>query len=257
MYPAPLQPIILCPMPITDDILARARKLDSRAAEQVAASSYPSTIRIARALTGREKVAAAVAERVLRQSVQFMPKWSAGTVPENWYYHHTVLTARQAVQRTGPPATAQDDLLATAAGPADIPYAAFIRALRGLPVQQAEAFILNHGERLNERLLGVAMDCSAVAAANHLRAADGALAAVAGPDFEAMNTLLSKNYAALTPPEPAVKAEIRSAVSAVLWPRRVKRIVVWLLVTCVLAAAAYAAWRWRDQLPTLRERLGI
>lgn len=244
-------------MPISDETLARARKLDSRAAGEVAAASYPSTCRIARALTGREKLAAAVADRVLRQSVQLMPKWSAGTVPENWYYHHTVLTARQAVNRAGTPSGTQDDLLATAAGPADVPYAAFIRALRVLPIQQTEAFVLNHGERLNERLLGVAMDCSAAAAANHLRAADGALAVVTGGDFDAMLAQFNKNYAALTPPEPTVKAEIRSAVSSVLWPRRVKRFIKWMVILALIAGAGYAAWRWRAEWPELRQKLGL
>ena len=76
----------------------------------------------------------------------------------------------------------QDPLVARASF-ADPAYTAFVRAVRGLPEQQAEAYLLYHGERLNERLLGVAMDCSAAAAANHLQAATDALTAMSGGDL--------------------------------------------------------------------------
>ena len=70
--------------------------------------------------------------------------------------------------RLNAPAPAPNQDLLITVGPTGLPaYAGFIRALRTLPVQQAEAFILHHGEHLNERLLGVAMDLSTGAAGSH------------------------------------------------------------------------------------------
>ena len=110
---------------------------------------------------------------MIRRSLRVLPKWRTGVVPENWFYHHTLLSARGFLARPPDP---HQDLLVTAApapkdprdaapptgeialawvGPDEASYVAFVRALRNLPAQQAEAFILHHGERLNERLLGV------------------------------------------------------------------------------------------------------
>lgn len=246
-------------MPIPDDILARARKGDARAAEAVVAASYPSVSRIARALVGREAAAARVMRSVMQQSLRVMPKWRESLAPENWYYHHTVITARAAVERTALPGPTEDPLVVNAppAAAGDVRYVAFVRALRGLPEQQAEAYLLHHGERLNDRLLGVAMDCSASAAANHLRAAEQTLAAVSGGGGTAddLAAALTRAYTALAPPEPAVRAAVRGAVASALWPRRIKRLVRAVVLLALLTALAYAAWRWRDQLLPFIDRL--
>jgi DNA-directed RNA polymerase specialized sigma24 family protein len=244
---------------ISDDTLARARRLDARAAEEVVAASYPAVCRIARALLGSDGAfAGRVVADVMRQSLRVMPRWREGTTPENWYYHHTVLTVRAAYGR-GPALRdpRQDALVARApAGAAeDVRYVALVRALRGLPEQQMEAFILNHGERLNERLLGVAMDCSSAAAANHLRAAEQAMAAVSGGAAGDLAGALHRAYMALTPAEPQVRADVRGQVRRALRPVRVRRVVRLLLTVLVLLAVAYALWHWRDRIPPLIDRL--
>lgn len=164
-------------MPVSEETFEAARRLSRPAVEAVLADSYPAVCRMSRALTGREGAARQLMSAVLKRSLRVLPSWRAGASPENWFYHHTVIAARQA---PGAPPDAAHDLLVAAAGEAPREYIAFISALRKLPLQQREAFILHHGERLNERLLGVAMDCSAGAAAAHLNAAADSLNAIAG-----------------------------------------------------------------------------
>ena len=242
-------------MPVPDDVLDRARRLDPSAAEAVLADAYPSVRRIALALVGRPATAGRVVEEVLDRGLRVLPSWRAGATPENWFYHHTVLTAREAAAAAGEqPDPRQDPLVTAADAPAaaDPAYVAFVRAVRGLPPQQAEAFLLNHGERLNERLLGVAMDCSARAAENHLRAAHDALSAVAGPDGERHTATLTRAYAALGPAPADVAGAVRPPVRRVVRARRFRRIVralVTLFVLGLAAAGAYAAWHWRHVLP--------
>ena len=114
--------------------------------------------------------------------------------------------------RPRPAADGRQDPLVARASFADPAYTAFVRAVRGLPQQQAEAYLLHHGERLNERLLGVAMDCSAAAAANHLQAATDALTAMSGGDLGRCTAILVKAYAALAPDPSEATVVVRPSV---------------------------------------------
>ena len=239
-------------MPVPDDVVRRAQDYDGRAMEEVLAESYPAVYRMAHALTGRTPAARRVLDEVLRRSLVVLPKWRKGTVPENWFYHHTLLSARELSTRPPDP---HDDLLVAAAGEAsgDPAYIGFVRALRNLPPQQAESFILHHGEKLNTRLLGVAMDCSAGAAGTHLDAARQALAAVSGAGIDVLTNTLARAYLALTPPPAAVAPIARRYVKRTLRPRRLRRLVRVLFVVG-LVFAAYFAWRQRDRwLPAARD----
>jgi hypothetical protein len=120
-------------------------------------------------------------------------------------------------------------------------YAAFLKALRALPTQQQEALILNHGEHLNPRYLGVAMDCSSEAAANHLRVATLQLEQMAGASAPKLMAELERIYRGLSPPADRVRPEIRRRIRRFLLPRRLRR---WL-VPIILAAIAWALWHWR------------
>ena len=235
-------------MPVSEALLARAQEGDAAAMEALLTESYPSISRIARAVSGDEGAADRVVNLVLERSLRVMPGWRQGVIPENWFYHHTLLTAREyAADHSADP---RRDPLVTHAGPAasDPGYVAFVRALRGLPQQQAEAFLLNHGEMLNERLLGVAMDCSATAAEKHLAAATGAMAAIGGQQLEAYTAALHRAYASLTPEQDSGVREVRAFVRHKRRGRLLRRLARLLLVLAVLGAAAYAGWRWRDRL---------
>jgi len=230
-------------MPIPDDVVRRAQNYDRRAMEQILAEAYPSVYRMAHALTGRPGAARQVLHDVLRRGLRVLPNWRAGSIPENWFYHHTLLTARALSSILPDP---RQDLLVTAAAEAahDPLYIGFVRAVRNLPRQQAEAIILHHGERLNDRLLGVAMDCSTGAAHTHLAAARQALAAVSGAGVEVLTTTLERAYQSLTPPPAAIAPVARRYVSRTLRPRRLRRLVRLTLLLALLAAG-YFAWRER------------
>lgn len=230
-------------MAVSEELLRRAQKDDRAAMEALLTDVYPSVYRIAHALTGRPDAGRYVVHGVLRRSLRVMPEWRVGVIPENWYYHHTVLSARDFAAR--PPEPHADLLVAGAPAP-DPGYVAFVRALRHLPVQQTESFVLFHGEKLNDRLLGVAMDCSVRAAATHLDAATQALAAVAGDKIDDYTKRLSAAYRAATPPPDTIDPVARHYVRSALWPKRVRRVIRWLVLLALLAAA-YFAWRERDR----------
>lgn len=213
--------------------------------EAILNECYPAVHRMACALTGQAAVAQRVTREVLRQCLRVMPQWRKGTIVENWFYHHTLLATREVAANRPPP---DRDLLVTA-GPAKGPaYVAFVRALRELPRQQTEAFVMNHGEKLNARLLGVAMDCSTQAATAHLAAATQSLEAIAGEQFADLTPVLEKAYSALTPAEAVVRGTVQKQVSWALWRKRLRRLVRRLLLLVVLVGLAYLAWRRQDVL---------
>jgi DNA-directed RNA polymerase specialized sigma24 family protein len=252
-------------MAIGDETLARAKGYDRQAMVDLLSDVYPAVYRMAHALTGRPGAGRQVVHDVVRRSLRVLPKWRAGLVPENWFYHHTLLSARDFLARPPDP---KQDLLVTAAkakgaaappvntaggaigfaevSPDDPSYVAFIRALRNLPAQQAEAFILHHGERLNERILGVAMDCSVAAAANHLGAANTALNSVTAGRTDAFAMTMAKAYHALTPPPTTIEPTARKYVARAIRPRVLKRIVR-AIVLLALLVGAYLAWRERGR----------
>ena len=239
-------------MVVPEEVVRRAQNYDRRAMENVVAEAYPSVYRMAHALTGRKGAARQVLHDVLRRSLRVLPNWRAGAVPENWFYHHTLLAAREFASR--PPDPREDLLVAAAAEAAHDPlYIGFVRAVRNLPQQQSEAFILHHGEKLNDRLLGVAMDCSTGAAHTHLEAARHALAAVSGGGIHVLAATLGRAYHNLTPPPAAVTPVARRYVARSLRPRRMRRLFR-LTVLVALLAGAYFAWRERARwLPRAQE----
>jgi hypothetical protein len=92
-------------MAVSEETLARAQRFDRSAAEAVLADSYAAVHRIARGLTGREAAAKQVVAGVLTRSLRVLPSWRKGVSPENWFYHHTVLTSRAAAANGDSPAT--------------------------------------------------------------------------------------------------------------------------------------------------------
>jgi len=232
-------------VPITDDIMARARGSDRAAIETILSGSFPAVHRMTHALSGNSRTATLVERHVLQRAIRVMPRWRKGITPENWFYHHALLVSREAAKRAPP---ADRDLLVTAGPGGEPAYVAFVRALRGLPQQQMEAFLLNHGEKLNSRLQGVAMDCSAGAAATHLTAATDALRTISGESFNEVVPALERAYAALTPPETVVRATVAQQVSAGLWSVRLRRWFRRAVILALLCVLGYVVWRWHALL---------
>ena len=236
-------------MPIPSDAFARARKLKPDAVATVLASVYGNVHRLAYGLAGRADVGRGIVRYVMARAVRLLPNWHDEAEAELWFHHFTVLTARRSHRNRPEPLK---DLLVvggdgyhrgafTPAGD-DPAYVAFVAALRALPHQQQEAFLLHHGEKLNTRFMSVSMDCSIEAAHNHLRVATGSLRMVAGPSFDAFTNRLAVAYARQTPSEDLVLPSVKSIVRRRVWPRRVGRWVRAVFVLALLAALIYAAW---------------
>jgi DNA-directed RNA polymerase specialized sigma24 family protein len=133
------------------ELVAAAKKLRTSAVAQLLENEYPAVYRLACGLAGREDVGREVTKFVLGRSVKLLPKWDVEDDPRQWFYHFTILTARRAVKHQPKPA---EDLLVVKsehANQTSTEYLAFVAALRGLPRQQLEAFLLHHGEKLNTR----------------------------------------------------------------------------------------------------------
>jgi DNA-directed RNA polymerase specialized sigma24 family protein len=225
-------------MQISPRVFGRARKLRRDGLEELFAEVYPAVVRIARGLSGREDVAEGVVRFVMTRSVVMVPKWRDETVAERWFLHHTVLTVRRAA---GYAPTASGDVLVDSPDP---PYVAFVRALRGLPVQQREAIVLHFGEHLNSRYMGVAMDCSTDAAQAHLEAATGTLRAVTAGEFEAMIGRLSNVYVGLGPKASDLMPAVRRWVKRGLRPHRLRRAVLAAIGVIVIVGMLWVAWKW-------------
>jgi len=225
---------------LVDDALPRARKMHRDAVETVLRAHYPRVCRIALALCGREDDAKAVVETVVRQSLHALPWWSNAAEATGWFLHHTVLTTRELASNKTPDPS-EDCLVRTLSNPPP-QHVAFVKALRLLPAQQREAFLLFRGEHLEPRQTAVAMDCSTGAAANHHIAANHALTAIAADTFDARVAELVRVYATLTPPQDLTVGDLGSVASK-LRRRWLLRFLRRFLLVAALAAVAWMIWQ--------------
>ncbi len=221
------------------DALPLARKLKRDAVETVLRVYYPRVCRIAFALCGRESNGKEVAGTVMRQSLRTLPWWSNETEAANWFLHHTVLKSREL---SGPMPDASEDCLVLTLKTPLAEHIAFVKALRNLPPQQREAFLLLRGEHLEPRQAAVAMDCSTGAAANHLIAATRALSEITANTFDARVEELVRVYASLTPPVDLVVGDI-GRIARQLRRRGIGKIIRRILTLAILAAIAWTIWR--------------
>jgi DNA-directed RNA polymerase specialized sigma24 family protein len=203
------------------------------------ADCYPCVHRIAHGLSGRDDIGRHIVRHIMRRGLKLLPNWKEEADPARWCQHHTVLTARRTKRK---PDVASDTLVRSAKTD-NAYYAAFVRALRALPVQQKEAFILHHGEQLDTRGLAVAMDCSTEAAANHLREATRSLTALGGDYFATFTAQLAQTYQSLTPVEELVLTNVTFDARRHFWPRRVWWIVRALLTVVTIALIVLFVWK--------------
>ena len=209
-------------MLVDPDVLERAREGSRDAVIEVLAAQYPSTYRIAHAVCGRGDVGDGVVAYVMKQSFRVVVRWDEQAAPQRWFRHHTLLTVRRA-SKWKPDATS--DTLVDESDRPDANYVAFVRALRGLPQQQVEAFVLARGEGLDLRDTAVAMDCSTTAASVHLKEADERLRALAGPQFDELVERVRAAYERLTPSRDLVLSRVGGSVRRHFWPRLIRRLI--------------------------------
>lgn len=238
-------------MPIDAATLSSARNLSPPAVAELLREYYPSVHRLAHGLAGRSDVGAGIVRYVMHRSIAILPTWKDENQPENWFHHFTVITARRSIGHRPDP---RNDLLLGDGGSGlggvapDPAYVAFLAALRALPQQQQEAFILHTCERLGPRTSSLAMDCSTEAAGNHLRAALQALQAVAGERHEVFATRAANAYRRLTPPPDVILPRVQSIIRRRVWPKRVVRWIAWLLLLGAIAGASWAVWAYKDRV---------
>lgn len=226
-------------MPITHDTLAGLQRRDGRAITTLFEAYLPTVFRMAYGLTGHEQAAKRVLHFIIRTSMNIAPRWEHEEAPTRWFHHHTVLAARR---EKAQPKQAQDDMLIPDAKRHDAAYVAFVRALRNLPRQQMEAFLLHHGEGWDQRHLGIAMDCSRQAAQQHLDAADDTLAKVSGESFDILISQLAQAYRRLTPPQELILPLTAKHIRRHLLPRRIRQWSLLLLILTAIVLALWVAW---------------
>ncbi len=233
-------------MPLSPATLAAARKLSAPAVAEVLREHYASVHRLAYGLAGRTEVGAGIVRYVMHRSIAIVPTWEEETQPENWFHHFTIITARRSIHHR--PEARTDLLLGDTGVVPDPVYIAFIAALRALPQQQQEAFILHTCERLGPRTSSLAMDCSTEAAGNHLRAGMQSLQAVAGDRYEVFVTRAANAYRRLTPSPDAILPRVQSIVRRRVWPKRFARWVTWILLLAMIGGTAWVVWNYRERV---------
>jgi len=227
---------------IPSELVEGARKGNKDAVVEVLAIHYPLVWRMATGLTGRSDVGRGVAKFVMQQSLGMLESWKDDGAPTRWFLHHTVLTVRR-TQKHQP--DRQNDVFL--AGAQNEPgYVAFVRGMRTMPLQQREAFVLTHCERLDIRTLAVAMDCSTTAAANHLQVATDHLVMLSQKEFDAHVARMRQAYQALSPDEELSLKDIRRNVRRWLLPWLIGRLVRPVVALVLLIGAAWGGlWVWR------------
>jgi DNA-directed RNA polymerase specialized sigma24 family protein len=233
-------------MPIDAATFDAARRLSPAAVEEVLREHYPMVNRLALGLSGDAQVGAGVVRYVMHRCVSVLPRWREEVDPENWFHHFTVITARRSIKHR--PDAHADTLLSDTGVAPDPAYVAFIAALRALPRQQQEAFILHSCERLGARTSSIAMDLSTEAAGNHLRAGIDALRKIAGERYETFTTRATNAYRRLAPSPDAILPRVKSIVRRRVWPRRIGRWIALVLLLGFIAAMAWAVWYFWDRV---------
>ncbi|MGH7178405.1 MAG: sigma factor-like helix-turn-helix DNA-binding protein [Tepidisphaeraceae bacterium] len=226
-------------MPIDAQTLDLARRGDLTAIVAVLCGVMPGAFRITAGLTGNLVLTTRIVRVLVRQGSRVIGSWSDLDEPVRWSRHHAILLTRR-VAHVKP--NAESDTLFEPADSSVIDRA-FVRAVRELPRQQQEAFILCHGEKLDLRETAVAMDCSTQAAEQHLREATRALKVIAQDGFLRGAASLGTAYSRLTPQDAALRATIVRGVRRAIIPRRIARTVVIMLEILILLLFAVIAWK--------------
>jgi DNA-directed RNA polymerase specialized sigma24 family protein len=226
-------------MEVTGKLIASARRGRHRAVVDLLAMHYRIVWRIAMGLTGRVKTGEKIVEVIMRQSLRAISTWTEAAAPMRWFQHHTVLLTREPPREE--PRLADDTLLQNAAA-ADALYVAFIRALRRLPYQQREAYLLTHGEDLQLRSVAIAMDCSVDAAETHLRAAGENLRQLAGAECPILTARMADAYRRLEPKEGLTITDLRARVKKFMVPWMIRRTLALISAIVLLGAAGWGCW---------------
>lgn len=225
------------PIELSEELVDNAREGKPDALSTVIIKCYPPLVRISMALAGDAKRGLELVQDLVRGSLVASESWMEPTAPWRWFLHHAILNLRRLPPSPGP------DPLVQYSADKQVPFVAFVSALRKLPPQQQEAFILRQGEKMSERELAVAMDCSVTAAVNHMLAAQNALKLVAADGIEQRMAEFRTAYDNLSPDPEAVKQYVMARVQTRTTKRKARGLFKLVIWTIVLAAVAYGVYR--------------
>jgi len=110
------------------------------------------------------------------------------------------------------------------------------------PHERNQRFVLHFGERFNIRDVARAMDCSTTAATTHLAAAEAQMRLVSGENFDALAARFAETYTRLAPDASVIVPNINKLLRRQVWPRRILRFALRLLLLTLLAAIVCAGW---------------
>jgi len=230
---------------LTDDDLILAQAGDTGAAQRVFANALPTCERIALALCGTRPAARRVVKEVAKRGARQFDRWRAADDAGRWFMHHTILLTRRSRKPVEPK---YDILLEDVGGPDVVQYQAMIAALRNLPPQQLEAFVLTHAQRWNTRLCAVAMDCSNKAVENHLAEANRQMTPLLAKNVDLLTAALAQVYKSLPLDLPVAPETIAFRVRTGRSVRRVTRLVGWIVMLALIAAITVAAIYLKDRI---------
>jgi DNA-directed RNA polymerase specialized sigma24 family protein len=224
-------------MEISEHVVEDALRGRPKAISELLAQVYPHVYRLSSALAGREDVGRGVTRFVLTRSMHVMSSWEDEVDARQWFLRYTILNSRRAARHRPDPKS--DLLLGDAPGELMV----LVAALRKLPHQQQEAFLLHHCEKAATRVAAVAMDCSTLAFDNHLAAANESLRLAANERFDEFVKLVADRYARLAPREELILPRVKSVVRRFVWPRRVLRAIGWVIILGVIGLAVWGGPR--------------
>jgi DNA-directed RNA polymerase specialized sigma24 family protein len=229
------------PIELSEELVDNARDGKADALSTVIIKCYPPLCRIAIAVAGDAKRGLDLVQGLVRGSLVACENWNEPTAPWRWFLHHAILNLRRLPPSPGP------DPLVQYSADKEVPFVAFVSALRKLPPQQQEAFILRQGEKMSERELAVAMDCSVTAAVNHLLAAQDTLKLVAAEGIDQRMAEFRTAYDNLSPDPEAVKQYVMSRVQSRTTKKRTRgvfKLIVWVIALAAVAYGLYQAFQY-------------
>lgn len=221
--------------------VSAASRGEQEAVVAVLTAVLPEVWRMSVNLSGGESAGREIARDVLRRGQVAMEGFERPEQAKRWFRHHTILAVRTAK------ATKEADALLNER---DVPpalraaFRAHVAALRKLPEQQREAFLLRHGEGWDDRQLGIAMDCSVEAASVHFRRANESLAPLAPDLWPQLVRVVGEAYRANDPPADVRVPLVRRWMSGRLRRRLTAAALFlgWAIVLAVAACLAILAW---------------
>jgi len=218
---------------ITDEELLTAQAGNDESLRRLFGQAVPPCVLIANSLAGRKDVADRVSTELVRRAADQIDRWRDADEASRWFMHQTIQLVRQFRKPLVPE---QDVLLIGIGGPDVAEYRAMILALRKLPEQQQEAFILTHAQRWNTRLCAVAMDCSTTAVETHLAEATRQVQPLAGKHFQSLTGFLHQVHKSLPVAMPARPAMIATRMKARRSMRAIVRAFGWLMILSLIGA---------------------